>query len=145
MIEQLGLFGLFLGCLISATVVPFASEALVTGAVAIGYSVWTVAIVAALGNTAGGMISYLLGWLCRWEWIERFLHVKKEKLLSIHNRVKRWGVAAALLTWTPFVGDIIAIALGLLRTNPWGTALLMFIGKLARYVVVVSLAGALLP
>ena len=136
MLEQLGLLGLFLGCMLSATVVPFASEVLVTGAMAMGYSLWAVVVVATLGNTAGGMISYLLGWLCRWEWIERFLHVKKEKLMRVHDRVKRWGVAAALLTWTPFVGDLIAIAMGLLRIHPAGTAALMAVGKFVRYLAV---------
>ena len=141
MLEQLGLLGLFLGCFLSATVVPFASEALVTGATLMGYNVWVVVFVATLGNTAGGMVSYLLGWLCRWEWIERFLHVKREKLMKVHERVKRWGTAAALLTWTPFVGDLIAIAMGLLRINPWATAALMFLGKFARYLVVAGVVN----
>lgn len=141
MLEQLGLLGLFLGCFLSATVVPFASEALVTGATLMGYNVWVVVFVATLGNTAGGMVSYLLGWLCRWEWIERFLHVKREKLMKVHERVKRWGTAAALLTWTPFVGDLIAIAMGLLRINPWATSVLMFLGKFARYLVVAGVVN----
>jgi len=141
MLEQIGLLGLFLGCFLSATVVPFASEALVTGATLMGYNVWVVVFVATLGNTAGGMVSYLLGWLCRWEWIERFLHVKREKLMKVHERVKRWGTAAALLTWTPFVGDLIAIAMGLLRINPWATAALMFLGKFARYLVVAGVVN----
>ncbi len=136
MLEQLGLLGLFFGCMLSATVVPFTSEVLVTGAIAMGYNLWTVVVVATLGNTAGGMISYLLGWLCRWEWIEHFLHVKREKLMRVHDRVKRWGVAAALLTWTPFVGDLIAIAMGLIRINPAGTAALMAVGKFVRYLAV---------
>jgi membrane protein YqaA with SNARE-associated domain len=141
MLEQLGLLGLFLGCFLSATVVPFASEALVTGATLLGYNVWVVVLVATLGNTCGGMVSYLLGWLCRWEWIERFLHVKRDKLMKVHERVKRWGTAAALLTWTPFVGDLIAIAMGLLRINPWATAALMFLGKFARYLVVAGVVN----
>ena len=143
MVEQLGLLGLFLGCLLSATVVPFASEALVTGALLLGCDVWAVVTVATLGNTAGGMISYLLGWLCKWEWMERFLHVRRERLMKVHERVKRWGTAAALLAWTPFVGDLIAIALGLLRVNPWGTAGLMFVGKFARYLVVAGVVSVL--
>lgn len=54
MLEQLGLFGLFLGCMLSATVVPFASEALLAGALLMGYGKWAVTFVAALGNTTGG-------------------------------------------------------------------------------------------
>ena len=143
MLEQLGLFGLFLGCLLSATVVPFASEVLVTGAVAMGYHIWVVVVVATLGNTAGGMISFLLGWLCKWEWLERFLHVDRERLMRVHDKVKRYGLSAALLTWLPFVGDLIAIAMGLLRLHPGGTAVLMFVGKFVRYLAVAGILSAL--
>jgi membrane protein YqaA with SNARE-associated domain len=139
MLEQLGLFGLFLGCMLSATVVPFASEALLAGALLMGYGKWAVTLVAALGNTTGGMISYLMGWLCKWEWLEKYFRVKREKLERMRNRVAKYGAWAALLTWLPFVGDLIAIAMGLMRVNPWWTLLLMFIGKLARYLAATGL------
>ena len=83
----------------------------------------------------------MLGWLCKWEWIERYLRVKREKLEAVHERVGKYGVWAALLTWLPIVGDLIAIAMGLLRTNPWGTAVLMAIGKLTRYLIATGLLG----
>ena len=139
MLEQLGLFGLFLGCMLSATVVPFASEALLAGALLMGYGKWAVTLVATLGNTTGGMISYLMGWLCKWEWLEKYFRVKREKLERMRDRVAKYGAWAALLTWLPFVGDLIAIAMGLMRVNPWWTLLLMFIGKLARYVAATGL------
>ena len=127
--------------MLSATVVPFSSEALVVGALYVGCPVWLVVLVASLGNTAGGMVSFLMGWLCKWEWLEKWFRVKREKLMSIHNRVSRYGLWAALLTWLPFVGDLIAIAMGLLRLNPWWTMLLMFVGKLLRYLVAACLLG----
>ena len=139
MLEQLGLFGLFLGCMLSATVVPFASEALLAGALLMGYGKWAVTLVASLGNTTGGMISYLMGWLCKWEWLEKYFRVKREKLERMRDRVSKYGAWAALLTWLPFVGDLIAIAMGLMRVNPWWTLLLMFIGKLARYLAATGL------
>ncbi len=139
MLENLGLVGLFLGCMLAATVVPFSSETLLAGALLMGYSQWTVVLVATLGNTAGGMISFLLGWLCKWEWLEKYFRVKREKLERVHNKIARYGVWAALLTWLPFVGDLIAIAMGLMRVNPRWTVVLMFIGKLARYLAATGL------
>ena len=102
MLENLGLVGLFIGCMLAATVVPFSSETLLAGALLMGYSQWTVVLVATLGNTAGGMISFLLGWLCKWEWLEKYLRVNKEKLMRVHGRVEKYGTAAALLTWQNF-------------------------------------------
>ena len=55
MIKKLGLFGLFLACMLSATVVPFSSEAVVAAVALLDYPRWLIVLVASLGNTAGGM------------------------------------------------------------------------------------------
>ncbi len=144
MLNQLGLWGLFLGCLLSATIIPFSSEALVTGALLLDYSPWTVILVATLGNTIGGMTCYLLGWLCKWSWIERFLKVKEETLAKAHQKVEKYGSFAALLTWIPIIGDPIALAMGLMRTRVVPTTLLMFIGKGLRYMAVAGLFSTLI-
>ncbi len=139
MLKDLGLFGLFLGCLLSATVIPFSSEALVAGALLLDYSPWTVVFVATLGNTIGGMTCYLLGRLCKWSWIEKWLKVKEETLAKAHEKVEKYGSLAALLACLPVVGDPIAIALGLMRTRVLPTTVLMFLGKGLRYMVVAGL------
>jgi membrane protein YqaA with SNARE-associated domain len=144
LLNQLGLWGLFLGCLLSATIIPFSSEALVTGALLLDYSPWTVILVATLGNTIGGMTCYLLGWLCKWSWIERFLKVKEETLAKAHQKVEKYGSFAALLTWIPIIGDPIALAMGLMRTRVVPTTLLMFIGKGLRYMAVAGLFSTLI-
>lgn len=143
MLKDLGLFGLFLGCLLSATVIPFSSEALVAGALLLDYSPWTVVLVATLGNTIGGMTCYLLGRLCKWSWIEKWLRVKEETLAKAHEKVEKYGSLAALLAWLPVVGDPIAIALGLMRTRVLPTTVLMFLGKGLRYMVVAGLLKVL--
>ena len=141
MFEQLGLFGLFLGCALSATIIPFSSEALLAGALLLNDKTWLVVLVAAAGNTLGGMVSFLLGWLCKWDWLEKYLKVNREKLDKMHSVVSRYGYPAALFAWLPVVGDLIAIAMGLLRLNPWITAILMFVGKFIRYLVVVGIVN----
>ena len=141
MFENLGLFGLFLACALSATIIPFSSEAVLAGALLLYDNAWPVVLVASAGNTFGGMISFLLGWLCKWDWLEKYLKVNREKLDKIHLKVSRYGYPAALLAWLPIVGDLIAIAMGLLRLRPLPTAILMFIGKLSRYIVVAGLVN----
>ena len=56
-------------------------------------------------------------------------------------KVEKYGVLAALLTWLPVIGDVIAIAMGLMRIRPFWTAVLMFLGKAARYLVVAGVMG----
>lgn len=146
MLESLGLLGLFIACALSATVVPFSSEAVFTAALLTAHPRWLLVLVAGAGNTAGGMVSFLMGWLVKWAWLEKCFHIKREKLDKLSAKVSRYGVWAALLTWLPLVGDPIAIAMGLMRTSPWKTALLMFVGKALRYAViagVINLAGIL--
>lgn len=143
MLQDLGLFGLFLGCLLAATVIPFSSEALVAGALLLDYSPWTVILVATLGNTIGGMTCHLLGWLCKWSWIEKYLKIKEESLEKAQAKVGKYGSLAALLTWLPIVGDVIAVALGIMRTRVVPTTLFMFIGKGLRYMVVAGLINVL--
>ncbi len=146
MLESLGLLGLFIACALSATVVPFSSEAVFTAALLTAHPRWLLVLVASAGNTAGGMVSFLMGWLVKWAWLEKWFHIKREKLDKLSAKVSRYGVWAALLTWLPLVGDPIAIAMGLMRTSPWKTALLMFVGKALRYAViagVINLAGIL--
>ena len=141
MLENLGLFGLFLACLLSATILPFSSEAIVAGAMALGYERLLIVLVATLGNTAGGMISFYMGWLCKWEWLEKYFKIKREKLERFRSHIEKYGVWAALLTWLPIVGDPLAIAMGFMRLNPWWTMLIMFVGKMLRYIGSVYLLG----
>jgi len=144
MLEKLGLFGLFLGCMLSATIVPFSSDTLVAGAILLKYNPWVVVLVAGAGNTAGGMISYLLGWLCKWEWLEKYLKVNREKLEKVQVKVKRYGYPAALFSWLPFVGDLISISMGILRMKPLPTFAFMIVGKTLRYVGTAYLSGLLI-
>ena len=86
-------------------------------------------VVATLGNTLGGMSSYLIG---------RLLPQKKE--LHGLETVRKYGSPSLLLSWVPFIGDPLCVAAGWLRLNPWLSALFMAAGKLARYVVIASMA-----
>lgn len=141
MLENLGLFGLFLACLLSATIIPFSSEVILGGAMLLDYPTPLIVLVAALGNTAGGMISFYMGWLCKWEWLERWFKIKREKIERFRRHIEKYGVWAALLTWLPIVGDPLAIAMGFMRLNPVWTVLIMFLGKLLRYIVSAYLLG----
>lgn len=131
---DLGYFGLFIGALLAATIIPFSSDFLLIGMLAAGGNVVLTVIVASLGNWAGGMISYWMGHAGRWEWIERWFKVKRETLEKQKTRIDRWGAWLAFLSWLPLVGDLFALGLGFYKVNPWQVALFMFIGKTARFV-----------
>lgn len=132
---EYSLWGLFLASFLAATVVPFSSEALLSVLIINGVDAYTAVLVATAGNWLGGMSSYGIGYLGKWEWIEKYLRVKKSSLEKWHNRLYKRGALFAFFCWLPAVGDIIAVGLGLLRSNVWITAVAMLAGKFLRYVI----------
>lgn len=129
------LWGLFLASFLAATVIPFSSEALLTFLIANGTDVTTAILVASAGNWLGGMSSYAIGYMGKWEWIEKYLRVKRETIEKWHDRLYKRGAIFAFLCWVPGVGDIFAVGLGLLRANILITAVAMLAGKFSRYLV----------
>jgi len=129
------LWGLFLASFLAATVVPFSSEALLTFLIANGTDAYSAVLVATAGNWLGGMSSYAIGYLGKWEWIEKYLRIKRETIEKWHNRLYKRGAIFAFLSWVPGVGDIFAVGLGLLRASIPITAVSMLAGKFLRYVV----------
>ena len=129
------LWGLFLASFLAATVVPFSSEALLTLLIVNGTDAYTAVMVATAGNWLGGMSSYGIGYLGKWEWIEKYLRIKRETIEKWHDRLYKRGAVFAFLSWVPGVGDIFAVGLGLLRANIPITAISMLAGKFLRYVI----------
>lgn len=130
-----GYLGLFVSSFIGATIFPFGSEVVLVALLTQPATNPYIAIISAtLGNWIGGMSSYYLGHLGRWDWIEKYLGVKRERLEAQSGRLKRWGAVAALLTWAPIIGDILAVALGFYHVDLKKSAIYMFIGKSLRFI-----------
>lgn len=130
-----GYLGLFLSALIAGSILPFSSELVLVALVKLGLSSALCVLSAALGNTVGGMTCYYIGRLGRTDWIEKYLRVKPEKVERMQRFLQGKGALMAFFVFLPIVGEVIAIALGLMRSNVWITTLSMFTGKLLRYVL----------
>ena len=79
-LQSLGLLGLFIGTFLAATVLPFSSDALYLGILAVTGDVWGCLAVGTLGNWLGSVVTYWMGWAGKWEWIEKWFKVKPETL-----------------------------------------------------------------
>lgn len=126
MTETASLVSLFISSFLAATLLPGGSEA-VLFAVLKAYpgSIWLTLVLATLGNTLGGMVSFGMGWML--PQTQQLKHVEK---------VRRFGTPTLFFAWLPFVGDALCVAAGWLRLNPWQAALFMLIGKFARYALI---------
>jgi membrane protein YqaA with SNARE-associated domain len=122
------LWTLFTSSFLAATLLPGGSEAVLYGVIRLHPdALWSALSLATLGNTLGGMTSYALGRL-----------LPQTKPLRGLDTVRRYGSPALLLAWVPLLGDPLCMAAGWLRINAAMAALLMAIGKLARYCLVVA-------
>lgn len=136
--SEWGYAGLFLAALVAGSVLPFSSELVLVGMVSMGLDPLWCLLSAAAGNTLGGMTCYWIGHLGKRDWIIRYLKVSQEKLDKASRFLEGRGALFAFFTFLPYLGEAIAIVLGLMRSNVWITAGAMFVGKLLRYVVIVA-------
>ena len=125
------LLGLFAASFAAATLFPLPSEAALYAYLQFHPENRALAItVATVGNTAGGMTSYLIG---------RVVPQKKLDSKALQS-LRRYGAPATALAWLPIVGDALSIAAGWLRMNWLAVLACMAAGRLARYVAVAALA-----
>jgi len=144
-----GLSTIFVVSLLSATLLPMASVPAVYGLVKLSPELfWPALLVATAGNTAGGAISYWMGYGAE-RAFEKVRHREPRDARAL-DWLQRWGPPACLLSWLPFVGDPICAVAGWLRLAFWPCLAYMAIGKFARYLVYVGAAywaapGAYVP
>ncbi|MFR9503650.1 MAG: YqaA family protein [Rikenellaceae bacterium] len=130
-----GYWGLFIGSFLASTIMPLSSDALLVGALLSGGSVPLVLLTATAGNFLGGLTTYYIGYLGRWEWIERYLRVPREKIERQSTTIKRYGSLIAFMSWVPIFGDVVTVALGFYRVNLFTCSLFMLIGRALRFII----------
>ena len=132
------LWSLFGSAFVSSTLLPGGSEAVLAYLASDDtYSPLTLLLVAAVGNTLGGMTSWGLGRLIAVKYPARGL-VKPGQRQAV-DRIQRWGSPLLLLSWLPVIGDPLCVAAGWLRLSWWSSVLFIGVGKTARYAVLLYL------
>lgn len=132
-----GYMGMLVAAFLAASILPFSSEAVMVGLQAAGLDPIFLIIYGTIGNVLGSMFNYTIGRLGKMEWIEKYLHVKKEDLDKAHRFMAGRGAWMGLLSVIPVVGDVITVALGLMRANVVIVVISVTISKLLRYVLLV--------
>ena len=126
-LPSVGLSAIFTVSLVSATLLPMGSEPAVFGYIKLAPDMfWPAIVVATLGNTLGGVITYFMG-----EGAERAYehwrqkhghepeHVSESATLAggrWHAQISRWshrlGPSILLFSWLPAVGDPLCAVAG---------------------------------
>jgi membrane protein YqaA with SNARE-associated domain len=151
-LPEVGLSTLFVVSFISATLLPLGSEPAVFALVKLNPDLfWPAIVVATVGNTLGGMVSWWMGLGASEAWHR--LQAKREahaggapaapsNPAASHRKAARWleryGPKACLLAWLPIVGDPLCSVAGWLKLPFWPCVAYMAIGKFARYLTMTA-------
>lgn len=140
---QYGYWGMTVSAFLAGSIFPFSSETVVVALLLAGLEPWPLFLSATVGNSLGSMFNYGLGTLGRMEWIERYAHVKREKV----ERMQRWlqgrGAWVGSLCFLPVFGSVLSVTLGFMRANPYITAVSITIGKAVRYAILIMFVSAI--
>ncbi len=168
-LPEIGLPAIFIISLVSATLLPLGSEPVVFGYVSVAPTMfWPAILVATVGNTVGGAISYWMGLgaqraVVHWkathgEHADEGTGGPEGTQATVvagqpqsdtqtggrwHAFSSRWlrrfGPAALLFSWMPVIGDPLCAVAGYLRLPFWPCVAYMALGKFARYALMTSL------
>ena len=135
-----GYAGMFLSAFLAGTLLPFSSEAVLLACVGLGLDSVLSTLATTLGNALGGLTCYWIGHLGKMNWIEKYFRVSPKQMERASRFIQGKGAWIAVFSFLPVIGDAILIVLGLMRANVWIVTTSMTIGKLARYITIVSAA-----
>ncbi|MEN8174512.1 MAG: VTT domain-containing protein [Pseudomonadota bacterium] len=124
---------LFLSALLSATLLPGSSEALLLYKLSEGGHALTLVLTAGAGNLLGSLVTYVMGRMGSAALHRRWLRIHEKDLDRAEAWFNRWGRPSLLLAWLPVVGDPLCLLAGLLRVGLVWFTVLVASGKVARY------------
>ncbi|MCU7811795.1 MAG: DedA family protein [Candidatus Thiodiazotropha sp. (ex Notomyrtea botanica)] len=132
-----GPLGLFIGSFLASTLLPGGSEAML---------LWELQqtpeqagllwLVASIGNTLGGLSSWLLGWWLARRFPSRGLSNERQRRAL--QRVGRYGSPALLFSWLPLIGDPLCLAAGWSGVRLVPAIVFIGLGKAIRYALLIG-------
>ena len=134
-LAQYGYYGLFAGSFLSSLFIPLGADVFFVGMLASGANPWICLLLATTGGWLGGLVIYAIGYAGNQHKIHKWLHIKESQLIKEKSKIEKFGSLLALFVWIPVLGDISNVALGFYRTNRTKTFILMFIGRMFRFLL----------
>ncbi|KAA6346378.1 hypothetical protein EZS27_006095 [termite gut metagenome] len=127
-----GYAGMFLSALLAGSVIPFSSEIVLMLLVCpdTGLNPLICLVMALIGSLLGGLSCYWIGRLGKMNWLEKYFHMKSEKIMRMQVYLHNRSAFMSFFVFLPVAGDVIAVSLGFLRSNLLIVSIGMFAGKL---------------
>lgn len=125
---------LFAVSFLASTVIPLGSEWLLVAMLLNRSDPFVTVTVATLGNTLGAGTTWAIGIYGGPFLIRRVLRIDAAAEASATRFYRRYGVWSLLFSWLPLIGDPLCLVGGILKVGFGRFSLVVFAGKLARYV-----------
>lgn len=130
-----GYIGLFAGSFLSALFIPIGADILYVILLSRDFDPWVCLFIATTGGWSGGLVIYAIGYAGNTRKIKKLLRIKESQLIRQKVRIEKYGSLMALFVWLPVIGDISNVALGFYRTHRTKTFILMYIGRMFRFLL----------
>ncbi len=134
---ELGLWSLFVSSFLASSLLPGGSEVVLAYAayenMAPHSTLWGVAT---LGNTLGGISSWLIGWWLSQRFPGRGL-LRPEHQTAL-KRIRHYGPPLLLFSWLPIIGDPLCLAAGWMGIRLPTSVFYIALGKGLRYAILLS-------
>ncbi len=141
LLTEYGYLGMLAAAFLAGSFFPFSSELVMVGLMAAGLDPFLLVVYGTVGNVLGSVFNYGVGYMGRIDWIEKYLHVRKEKLERTRQFLAGRGAWMGILAFLPILGSVVTIVLGLMRANMTITFISITIGKFLRYLLLVYGVG----
>ena len=136
-LENYGYWGMTIAAFLAGSVFPFSSEAVMVSLQLAGLEPWPLFLSATAGNVAGSMFNYWIGTFGRMEWIEKYLHISREKVEKTRLWMDGRGAWIGALCFLPILGSVLSVTLGYMRANPYVALTAILAGKAGRYGILI--------
>ena len=131
-----GCLALFVLSFLASTVIPLGSEWLLAALIVKGFDPAAAIVVATIGNTLAACTTYLIGLYGGDFLIKKALKIDNNSRRRAEGIYSRYGSWSLLFSWLPVIGDPLCLIGGALKVRFSFFTILVFTGKLARYIVV---------
>ncbi|MFH1787054.1 MAG: VTT domain-containing protein [archaeon] len=139
--ENYGPWGIFFVAFLAGTLIPFPTEPVIGGAAVLGQQkLYTIVIMALLGNTLGFIVSFYTARMLREAWV--YKRVDKEAIDAFQKFWDYYGniILFIFVLFPIFPGDIVAFIAGLSEMKMRDFIILVTVAKLISYTAIVWLS-----
>jgi membrane protein YqaA with SNARE-associated domain len=135
-----GYFSLFILSFLASTLIPLGSEWLLVVMVLRGHDTFLLVGTATAGNYLGACTTYLVGIWGSSFLIQRVLGINDTARIKAERLYEKYGSWTLLFSWLPVIGDPVCLVGGVLGVSFCRFSILVFLGKLTRYIIVAMIA-----